>query len=266
MSGSDPGEAQKHAVSQDAVSRDAASQDTERATRHAAERLALARRVAVLTGAGVSAASGVPTFRGSSGLWRNRRAEDLATPQAYARDPELVWEWYAARLALVRAAEPNAAHRALAALQSRTELSLATQNVDDLHERAGSRGVLELHGNLGYSRCEVCGGLERLEVGFALPPRCSRCGGRARPNVVWFGEPLPPGVLGAAVDAFETCEVALVLGTSALVEPAASLGRLAKRRGAFLIEVNPEPTPLSPWADLALRLEAVPGMAALSCF
>ncbi len=229
-----------------------------------AERLGNARRVAVLTGAGVSAESGVPVFRGPSGLWRDHRAEDLATPRAYERDPALVWDWYAMRLAAVRAAQPNGAHRALAELQTRKDLALVTQNVDGLHQQAGAEAVLELHGNLSYSRCERCANLDRLEPGFSVPPYCSRCGSRARPNVVWFGETLPAAVLKAAVQAFAQCDVALVIGTSGLVEPAASLGKLAKQGGAYLIEINPEPTPLTPYADASLRLGAVAGMVALT--
>lgn len=228
-----------------------------------AERLRGAGRIAVLSGAGLSAASGLATFRGQGGLWRRYRPEDLATPQAYARDPQLVWEWYALRLSAARAASPNAAHEGLAALQRTKGCTLVTQNVDGLLQRAGARGVLELHGNLTESRCERCGQLGALEPGFALPPRCSRCGSRARPNVVWFGETLPLAVLDAASAAFASCELALVVGTSALVEPAASLGRLAKQRGAYVIEINPEPTPLTPWADASLRTTACDGLAQL---
>ena len=222
--------------------------------------LTTARRVAVLTGAGVSAESGVPVFRGASGLWHNRRAEELATPQAYARDPLLVWEWYRLRLQAVLKAEPNRAHLALAHLAKSKDLTLVTQNVDGLHARAGSREVLELHGNLTRSRCENCGNLDVLEADFALPPQCSKCGSRARPNVVWFGETLPQETFQKAVDAFANTEIALVVGTSALVEPAASLARLAQQRGAYVVEINPEATPLSRVTDLSLRMTASEGM------
>ncbi len=234
------------------------------AVEEARARLRAAGRVAVLTGSGVSAASGVPTFRGAGGLWRRYRAEDLATPQAYARDPDLVWEWYKMRFTIVAAAEPNEAHRALVGLEARIpDFTLVTQNVDGLHERAGSKRVLELHGNITKSRCEACGHVGGLRADFDPPPRCSLCGTRARPNVVWFGEALPQETFAAAVDAFAGAEVALVVGTSALVEPAASLGRLAAQRGAFVIEVNPEATPLSSVAHMSLRQEAVAGLAAL---
>ena len=232
--------------------------------REARARLQAAERVAVLTGSGVSAASGIPTFRGAGGLWRRYRAEDLATPQAYTRDPELVWEWYKMRFMIVAAAEPNEAHRLLADLEAKTsDFTLVTQNVDGLHKRAGSKRVLELHGNITQGRCEVCGRVEGLEADFAVPPRCSSCGSRARPNVVWFGETLPQEMFAAAVDAFASAEVALVIGTSALVEPAASLGRLAAQRGAFVIEINPEATPLSSVAHASVRQEAVAGLTAL---
>ncbi len=225
--------------------------------------LQTAHRVAVLTGAGVSAESGVPVFRGPNGLWQNYRAEDLATPQAYARDPSLVWEWYRMRLHAVLNAEPNRAHRALAQLAKSKNLTLVTQNVDGLHALAGSEGVLELHGNLTQSRCEHCGHLDVLSVDFALPPHCSTCSSRARPNVVWFGETLPQATFQAAVNAFAVAEVALVVGTSAVVEPAASLARVAKQRGAFVIEINPEQTPLTYSADFSLTLPASAGLAAL---
>lgn len=223
-----------------------------------------AQRVAVLTGAGVSAASGLATFRGAGGLWRGYRAEDLATPQAYARDPLLVWGWYAMRFQQAAAAAPNDAHLRLAALEAATpDFTLVTQNVDGLHARAGSKRPLELHGNLTQSRCEACGHLDALSPGFSAPPRCSRCGGRARPNVVWFGERLPEAALEEAAEAFLRAEVALVIGTSAVVEPAASLGRLAAQGGAVVVEINPDPTPLTPLATLSLRQDAVSGLNAL---
>jgi len=232
-----------------------------------------AARVAVLAGAGLSAASGIPTFRGQGGLWRGMRPEELATPEAYRRDPETVWAWYRQRFELAAQAEPNPAHYALAELQARVaECSLVTQNVDGLQQRAGARvrsqgasprGVLELHGNLTHSRCERCGRLDPLMPGFAIPPYCSRCGHRARPNVVWFGELLPQAVWEEAVAAFAEAEVALIVGTSGVVEPAASLARLAKDGGAILIEINPEVTPLSRLADAALRASAVEGLTQL---
>lgn len=230
----------------------------------ARERLQAARRVAVLTGAGVSAASGLATFRGAGGYWQRFRAETLATPAAYARDPELVWGWYRWRFAQLCAASPNEAHRLLAELEARVpEFTLVTQNVDGLHQRAGSRRVVELHGNITLSRCERCGQLDPLQPDFAIPPSCRRCGSRARPNAVWFGEALPQAAWQQALAAFGEAEVALVVGTSARVEPAASLGRLAAAQGAYVIEINPEPTPLTPHAHLALRAEAIRGLRLL---
>lgn len=230
---------------------------------NAAAALQHAQSVAVLTGAGISAESGIPTFRGAAGVWRNYRPEELATPHAYTRDPLLVWDWYKMRLATVLRAKPNVAHRALATLEHTKDLTLVTQNVDGLHRRAGSTRLLELHGDISYSRCERCGQLDRLGADFAIPPLCSSCGSRARPNVVWFGEPLPQAILARAIDAFTSAEFALIIGTSGVVEPAASLARLAKDRGAFVAEINPEPTPLSDLADLSLRLDAANGLRAL---
>jgi NAD-dependent deacetylase len=226
-------------------------------------RLEQAVTIAVLTGAGISAESGIPTFRSASGLWKNYRAEDLATPKAYAKNPLLVWEWYKLRFETVMAAQPNAAHHALVRLAQEKSLTLVTQNVDGLHERAGSKEVLELHGNITKSRCERCGFSEPLQIGFEIPPLCKRCGSSTRPNVVWFGEPLPQDIFQKAVSAFAACDVALVIGTSGIVEPAASLARLAKQQGAFVIEINPDETPLSFVADLSLRTSASEGMKKL---
>jgi NAD-dependent deacetylase len=214
------------------------------------ERLGRARRVAVLTGAGVSAESGVPTFRGADGLWRQYRPEDLATPEAFRRDPALVWEWYDWRRQLVAKCRPNAAHRAIALLEGRSpEFLLITQNVDGLHRLAGSVRVVELHGNLWRVRCTTEGNTtENLDVPLrGIPPRCE-CGGLLRPDVVWFGEALPAEVLHQAFDAAERCDMFLVVGTSAVVQPAASLPMIARRRGAYVVEVNLEPTPVTSFA------------------
>jgi NAD-dependent deacetylase len=235
--------------------------------RQARGRLRRARRVAVLTGAGISAPSGLPTFRGPGGVWEAFRPEELATPEAYARDPDRVWAWYAWRYRTACEASPNRAHELLVALERAVGdgFALVTQNVDGLHRRAGSQRVVELHGTLHRARCEACG--ERFALPppdrFVPPPRCPRCGSRARPDVVWFGELLPAGAYRAAHEAFQAAEVALVVGTSALVEPAASLGRVARRAGAYLVEVNPETTPLTPLAHLSLRCGAVEGLELL---
>lgn len=209
--------------------------------------LASARSVAVLTGAGVSAESGVPTFRGADGLWRQYRAEDLATPEAFARDPTLVWEWYDWRRQLIAKCQPNPAHHAIALLERQVqEFLLITQNVDGLHRMAGSVGMVELHGSLWRVRCLQDGRItEKLDVPLdTIPPRCA-CGGLLRPDVVWFGEALPFDALQQAFEAAESCDVFLVVGTSAVVQPAASLPRVARNKGAYVVEVNLEPTPLT---------------------
>ncbi len=213
--------------------------------------LAEAERVVVLTGAGISAESGVPTFRGAGGLWRQHRPEDLATPEAFARGPRLVWEWYDWRRARVAKAEPNPGHLALAQLERRVpDFTLITQNVDGLHQRAGSQRVLKLHGDIWTLHCLGCG-LEETNHDVPLreiPPRCS-CGGLFRPGVVWFGEALPADVLRHAMEAAAHAQVFLVVGTSAVVQPAASLPLLAQQNGAKLVEINLEETPLSAQAD-----------------
>lgn len=224
----------------------------------AADALAGAQRVAVLTGAGISAESGVPTFRGADGLWKNYQATDLATPQAFARDPELVWEFYNWRRDLISGVTFNAAHQALVELENKAaHFTLITQNVDGLHRLAGSRNLLELHGNLWEVRCTQCGGLtmdRRPNVG-ALPT-CKECGGLLRPNVVWFGESLDPVILHNAVEAARGSGVMLVIGTSALVQPAASLGLEARSSGAKVVEINLEPTGQSGYMDYTLHGKA----------
>jgi len=213
----------------------------------AREWLKQARSVAVLTGAGVSAESGVPTFRGPDGLWKRHRAESLATPEAFARDPKLVWEWYDWRRCVLSGVKPNAGHYALADLEQRTpNFTLITQNVDGLHELAGSRNVLRVHGSIWMLRCLGCDREQedRRAPLPEIPPRCA-CGGMLRPGVVWFGESLPAAVWRAAETAARSCDVLLVIGTSALVYPAAGLAHLAKSSGARVVEINVAETPLS---------------------
>jgi NAD-dependent deacetylase len=209
--------------------------------------VARARRVVALTGAGISAESGVPTFRGAGGLWRSFKAEDLATPEAFARDPVLVWEWYDWRRAVIARAAPNPGHAALVRLEARgAGFTLVTQNVDGLHGLAGSRNVIRLHGDIWIVRCTRCGH-EREERRVPLPeipPRCG-CGGLERPGVVWFGESLPAGALERASDEVAAADAVLVVGTSAVVWPAAGLGAIAIRAGVPVIEINPEPTDYS---------------------
>ncbi len=221
----------------------------------------------MLTGAGISAPSGIPTFRDPGGLWENFNIEDYATPEGFARNPEEVWRWYAWRYKKIREAEPNEAHRLLAELEKKKGdgFLLVTQNIDGLHQRAGSKRVIELHGSIHRARCTACGYRSELPPPeeLEIPPRCPKCGAMMRPDVVWFGEPLPPGAFEAALAGFRSADLAMVIGTSALVEPAASLGRYAKHAGAYLIEINPEETPLTPIADLSLRAGAVEGLRAL---
>jgi len=212
--------------------------------------------VAALTGAGISAESGVPTFRGPGGLWEQYRAEDLATPEAFARDPLLVWRWYDWRRTRIAGAAPNAGHMALAELERRKAVfTLITQNVDGLEERAGVRRLVKLHGDIWETVCTACGRRRRDERAplAELPPRCPECGGLLRPGVVWFGEPLPAGAWQEAEQAARSAEVFLVVGTSAAVYPAAGLAWIAKSAGARIIEVNPEETGISPLAGEALR-------------
>lgn len=229
---------------------------TDRRLRGLAERIARGGRMTVLTGAGVSAASGVPTFRGPGGLWRDFRPEELATPEAFARDPRTVWEWYDWRRQLLARCRPNRAHEVLALWSRRyPSFSLITQNVDGLHERAGTRNVVRFHGSLWEVSCwNACrrGSWPDDTVPFpTLPPPCPHCGGALRPGVVWFGEPIPAEALEAAEQALD-CDICLVVGTSSVVYPAAGLAAGARSCGAFTAEINPEATPASGEVDLAL--------------
>ena len=222
----------------------------------AAAVLRKARHVCVLTGAGISAESGIPTFRDAlTGLWAKFSPEELATPEAFERDPETVWSWYEWRRQLVRQAQPNAGHFALAELARRlSRLTLVTQNVDGLHQRAGSAGVIEYHGNILRDRCTLEQvSAERDHTKSGGLPRCAGCGALLRPDVVWFGEPIPREAMLLADEAAADCDAFLAIGTSALVFPAAGLAETALRRRTPVIEVNPGPTDLSAHADLVLR-------------
>ena len=211
--------------------------------------------IAVLTGAGISAESGLKTFRDSQdGHWAKYRPEDLATPEAFTRDPKLVWDWYAMRREKVSEATPNSGHFALAELEKRVpNFTLITQNVDGYHRQAGSQNVLELHGNIQQVRCfDGCGIVESWDKTDDVP-HCPKCGAYLRPDVVWFGESLPHDTLIAAHHATLACQAFFSIGTSGLVQPAASLAHTARQRGALVVEINLDPTPLTPQVDFALH-------------
>jgi NAD-dependent deacetylase len=215
-----------------------------------------AKRITVLTGAGVSAESGVPTFRqAQTGLWAQYDPAQLATPAAFRRDPTLVWDWYAWRRQLVGSVDPNPGHYALAEMERHVdELVVVTQNVDSLHQRAGSTAVIELHGNISRIKCFDC---ERpspiMERSDDLPPRCPACGGFLRPDVVWFTENLPSSALDSASRVSRECDLYFAIGTSAIVHPAAALPLLALEKGIPLVEINPQPTPLTKFTDFVLN-------------
>ena len=251
---------------------------TPEAVKRARELVRSAERIVVLTGAGVSAESGVPTFRGQGGLWKTHRPEELATPEAFARDPRLVWEWYAWRRGLVAGCDPNEAHRALArlALDTPGRTTIVTQNVDGLHHRAAralaeeSRAAaspesaypLEVHGAIHRDRCSGCSRVEEHpsdvdSTTLDTLPRCAGCGALYRPDVVWFGEPLDPDVIGAAFQAAREADLCLVVGTSALVHPAASVPEVTLQSGGSVVEVNLEPTPLTSRATSSVLGRAV---------
>ena len=242
------------------------------------DRLRDARHVTALTGAGTSAESGVPTFRDAqTGLWARYRPEDLATPEAFRTNPQLVWDWYQWRRGLVSEAEPNPGHYALAEIEScitqhGSSFTLITQNVDGLHQRVGSQNVIELHGNIMRSKCFDCnwpaGAIVHLHEAGKGVPHCSRCGGLLRPDVVWFGESLPPDALQTAWEAAENCDVFFSIGTSAVVQPAASLPIIARQNGAVLVEVNPSPTLLTRLATYVLQEpsgEVLPALVDATC-
>jgi NAD-dependent deacetylase len=230
--------------------------------RQVAEAIDPARLVAVSSGAGMSKESGLMTFReAQTGLWAKYDPQQLATPQAFRRDPDLVWSWYVTRVQRVSEVHPNAGHRAVAELEALVpKVIVLTQNVDGLHARAGSTDIVELHGRLGRFRCAAnCQGDPTLIDLATIPhdaehaPRCPHCGERVRPDVVWFGEALPADAIRRAFDVAESCDVMLVVGTSGVVQPAASLPSAAKRAGATVIEVNPEMSQITPTADVFLK-------------
>lgn len=229
--------------------------DMEEKLGHARTIIECASSITVLTGAGISAESGVPTFRGSDGLWRNYRSENLATPEAFWNNPRLVWEWYDWRRSAVKDARPNPGHFALAELENQKKrFTLITQNIDGLHQMAGSRNIIEMHGNLWQVKCTKCGDItQNHQVPLTeIPPRCALCGEIGRPNVVWFGELIPMETIDKTLKAIEDCEVMLIIGTSGVVEPAASMGLVAKQTGKTVMEINIEYTPNSNLFDFTI--------------
>jgi len=223
-------------------------------------------KVTVLSGAGISAASGVPTFRGGpDSLWENHRPEELATPEAFAADPDLVWRWYDWRRGLIAECAPNPAHEALVELaRCVSRVTIVTQNVDGLHRLAGSEEVLEFHGSIWTLRCTGCGReVENRDAPLDLMPRCEVCGDLQRPGVVWFGEGIDPAVMNASVEAAGDCDLFLVIGTSGLVFPAAGLARLAHDAGAEVLEFNIEQGGVAAWVDHFIEgpaEETLPGL------
>ncbi len=218
-------------------------------------KLSTTQNITVLTGAGISEESGLRTFRDpQNGVWSQVRPEDLATPEAFQRSPKLVWEWYAARRERLAEVQPNPAHYALVEMASHVRVfTLVTQNVDDLHRKAGSRDVIELHGNLGRVKCSRgCGLVEKWTSDKDIPC-CPKCGAYLRPDVVWFGEQLPLDALERAVQAARSCQVFFSIGTSGLVQPASALAFSAKNQNALVVEINLEVTPLSEQADFTLH-------------
>jgi len=218
------------------------------------EALKTARSVVVSTGAGVSAESGVPTFRGEEGLWKKFRAEELATFEAFTANPELVWEWYQFRRDIIGKITPNPGHYAIAEMPELfDEFHLITQNIDNLHRVAGLEDFVELHGNINRNKCVDCGKMNYDKEFADFPPKCGNCGGRLRPDVVWFGEMLPPGAIEKAFTVSRSCDLLFTVGTSGIVQPAASLPPTARQHGAFVVEINIEPTELTFVCDEHIR-------------
>ncbi|TGL76645.1 SIR2 family NAD-dependent protein deacylase [Leptospira yasudae] len=214
------------------------------------------QKITAISGAGISAESEIPTFRGTDGLWKNFRAEDLATPQAFEKDPKLVWEWYLWRRSIIESKIPNPGHTALADLEkSQPDFFLITQNVDGLHENAGSRKLVEIHGNIFLNRCVSCGreSKEKISESDSLPPRCNSCAGPLRPGVVWFGESYDEDKLNLSIARMQSTNLLLILGTSGSVSMPVYLAQIAKRSGSLLVEINPERSSFSSSVDLFLQ-------------
>ena len=226
-------------------------------------KLKQAEKIIFVTGAGISQESGIPTFRGKDGLWRKYDPMKLATIDAFYEDPKLVWEWYEERRKNILTAKPNPGHLAIVQLEKKKPVHILTQNIDGLHQRAGSKSVYELHGNIITIKCTVCDFKDKISTSFSgLPPLC-KCGNILRPDVVWFGESLPQDVWQAAISQAISCDTMIVVGTSLAVSPANLLPIYAKQNGAILIEVNPEETPMSGTMDISIRSSAAKALPEL---
>lgn len=218
------------------------------------DKLNEAKKIVFFTGAGISAESGIPTFRGKDGIWNKMKPEELANFQAFMRNPDLVWEWYQHRREIINKVKPNAGHIAIAGFEKYFEVSIVTQNIDNLHQRAGSKTVFELHGNIERNFCVNCNTFynsENLKV-TGIAPKCYKCGGLVRPDVVWFGEMLPQDQFSSGENAAEWSDICFVVGTSAIVYPAAYIPISAKKAGSYIVEINLEPTEMSQYADYSL--------------
>ena len=213
------------------------------------DKIKQAKRGFALTGAGISAPSGIPTFRGEDGFWKDKDPHELASPSGFSKDPELIWNWYNYRRKIIRNSEPNSAHYALSKIEdSFEEFTIITQNVDNFHQQAGSKNVLELHGNIFRNKCNECGKLFG-DINSKELPHCEVCGGLIRPDVVWFGEALSREVLETAWQWCENCDICMVIGTSAMVQPASSIPLISREKGAFVIEINKNSTVISSYVD-----------------
>ncbi len=220
-----------------------------------ADKLKNAKKIVFVTGAGISQESGIPTFRGTDGLWRKYDPMQLATIDAFYDDPKLVWEWYEDRRKNILQAKPNPGHSAIAELEKYKEVTVLTQNIDGLHQRSGSTKVLELHGSIIRIKCSVCNFKDNIPTSFdELPPKCSSCNNILRPDVVWFGESLPQDVWNQAIFEAKSCDVMIIAGTSLVVSPANTLPVYAKQNNALLVEINPEETIMSSEMDLSLKM------------
>ena len=221
--------------------------------KRAADIIASSKKLLVFTGAGISAESGIPTFRGQDGLWENYRVEDVATPEAFSRNPRLVWKFYSERRRKALSVRPNAAHYAVARLEKLfDDFLVVTQNVDDLHRKAGNKKLIEIHGNLFREKCTMCAFIRNSESSYEEPPLCPDCGAMLRPDVVWFGEPLPEKEISEAFDFAEEADTVIVIGTSAIVFPAAQIPFVVYNHGGKIIEVNLEPTPVTDIANVSI--------------